>query len=189
MNYEKINSGIDSCELCGLRNSVDVNRKFGPTYGYGGNSVIICGIAPSYKRGGSKYPLSKEQENATAKVLFRVLDEVSWPIEKTYFTNLLKCSIPGNREPNSDEVDTCFKTWFMQELFMVNPFAIVGLGKYTNKYLADAGIKDTWSVFSIEHFSYINRKMELYDDWKKRWANIRDIIKDSIKEYDIDYLR
>ncbi len=182
MSLKLIDKKIESCNSCILRNSVDVNKKFGPTYGYGGNFILLCGLAPSYKRLGSKRPLSRDKENRTAKILFDVFDEIEWPVDKTYFTNLLKCSLPENRLPTNEEVDSCFNLWLIQEIILVNPFAIVSMGKFVTNYLKSKDISEYIPIYSIEHFSYINRRQDLKDIWKKKWIEIKSNIENNIKE-------
>jgi len=180
MYYKKLEEGIEKCNLCQLKKIVETNSKYGPMYGYGGDSVIICGLAPSYKRAdNSKYTLSRDHKKGTAGTLFEALDEAKWPIEKTYFTNILKCSTPENRLPNENEVDICFSTWFSQELFLVNPFAIVAMGKYVEEYL-NSVLKDSIPIFGINHFAYISRNRSKYGEWTKEWKETGCQIKNII---------
>ncbi len=181
MYYKSLEEKIEKCNLCNLKSSVEANVQYGPMYGYGGNSVIICGLAPSYRRASeSKYTLTRDHSKGTAGVLFKALDEVKWPTEKTYFTNLIKCSLPENRYPLENEIDTCFKTWFLQEFFLVNPFAIVALGRYTFDYLKNNMFVEV-PLFKINHFSYILRNQGEYGNWINVWKEIGHQIKE-VKE-------
>lgn len=182
MNLSILNQKIDSCNLCSLREGLEINKTQGPTYGWGtGNSVMVVGIAPSHTRKQCKYPLSTDDENKTAKdTLFKVLEEIKWPLEKTYFTNLVKCSLPDNREPLEEEINKCFNTFFLQELYLLNPFAIVTLGKYTNDFIV-SNVKD-FPVLTIQHFSYICRKPTYYDEWKGNWDILKKEVTRIVKE-------
>ena len=41
MYYKQLEDRIDSCRLCGLRDSVEINVKNGSTYGYGGEAEYL----------------------------------------------------------------------------------------------------------------------------------------------------
>ncbi len=170
MYYRKIENKINGCDLCNFSKE-EVNKELGATYGYGGQHVMIVGLAPSYKRNKDfKYPLSKEYDNFTAGILFKALEEISWPIDKTYFTNIIKCSTSSNnRIPDFNELDICYNTFFLQELFLINPLGIICLGNFVFEYLKSKGLQN---IFHIKHHSYISRNISKYNDWKLDWTNI-----------------
>ena len=173
MNYQFLEKKIERCAICSIKTEVEANVKYGSMYGYGGNTIMVCGIAPSYIRGSSsKYTISTDHSNYTAGILFNMFDEIKWPVKKTYFTNLVKCSLPDNRKPNNQELEACFNYWFVQELFLVNPVAIICLGNFVYEYLQ---IKE-WNIpielYKVYHFSYISRRKDVYNEWKMEWIRI-----------------
>ena len=176
MYYPVLEKKIDLCSKCEI-SSLDVNIKLGKMFGFGGSFVMICGEAPSFIRGNpSRYTLSRDHSSYSAGVLYKALDAIKWPIEKTYFTNIMKCSTPENRDPKDSEIDTCYNNWFLQELYLVNPLSIVSLGKYVTKYLLSKSL--SIPIFPIEHFSYIYRNQSKYSEWEVKWEEIRQKIRD-----------
>lgn len=166
MYYRKIEKKISECSMCSLSN-LEINKSLGHTYGYGGSKAMIVGISPSYLREKSLYPLSKDYSHQTAGILFKVLEEINWPISDTYFTNILKCSTNNNDQPHDEMLDTCFNTFFKQELFLTNPKFIIALGKLAFNYLDKHHVDN---LYYIEHHAYIRRNIsERYTNWKDKW--------------------
>ncbi len=63
----------------------------------------------------------------------KLLDEMLKAIghsrrENTYIANVVKCRPPGNRDPETDEVESC-RPYLEQQIRLVKPKLIVGLGR------------------------------------------------------------
>jgi uracil-DNA glycosylase family 4 len=181
MYYQSLETKIDYCIKC-LISGVKVNSDYGKMYGFGGGFVMIVGEAPSCTRKDpSHYSLSRDHAKSGGLMLmYKALDAIEWPVEKTYFTNILKCSTPDNRKPTQEEADSCYNQWFLQELYLVNPMAIVALGKYATDYLQSKNL--SVPVLSIEHFSYINRDQSKYKEWEFKWRDIRRMVQDEVRK-------
>jgi DNA polymerase len=70
----------------------------------------------------------------TGKVLDELFYEVSLKREDVYMTNLIKCRLPKNRKPKSDEIELCGK-YLEQEIEIVKPEFLIPLGYHATKYI------------------------------------------------------
>lgn len=72
--------------------------------------------------------------------------------DHVYVTNIVKCRPKGNRTPSVKEGETCGKIWLEEEIRLVNPKVIIGLGKVALRFFLghDAGIvraRGTWITY------------------------------------------
>ena len=58
---------------------------------------------------------------------------------EVYIANVLKCRPPGNRNPESDEVETC-SPYLIRQIELIQPKVIVALGSFAAKMLLDTKI-------------------------------------------------
>lgn len=70
----------------------------------------------------------------SGKELDKLLRAVHIDRTRLYLTNLIKCMLPKNRKPRTDEIQTCSQ-YLDEEIQLVNPSVIAGLGYYATKYL------------------------------------------------------
>lgn len=57
--------------------------------------------------------------------------------ENTYIANVVKCRPPGNRDPETDEVESC-RPYLEQQIRLVKPKLIVGLGRIAAQRLLNS---------------------------------------------------
>jgi len=69
------------------------------------------------------------------KFLHGTLKRRGIPSEETFFTNVVRCRPPDDRDPEPEEIDACWK-WTKRTLALVQPKIIVTLGKYSLGALA-----------------------------------------------------
>lgn len=174
---------IDACRACRLAKENDECGKMKGN-GYVPGRYMVIGQNPSYRRFGKKggvAPIDVEKidwlsrqtsmDNASV-ALARVLIEVGWPIEQTYFTNELKCSTPNNRHPYRDEIEMCWDLWLSREIVAVKPRVLVCLGTATYQCVSEqcGGFIQVAKVF---HHSYIaKRRPDLFKQWAEQWSYI-----------------
>ena len=78
---------------------------------------------------------------AAGKFLEELLGSINLRREQVYITNVVKCRPPGNRDPQSIEVDTCTSTYLDRQIQAINPKVIVTLGRFSmGIFLANAKI-------------------------------------------------
>lgn len=124
---------IQECSECSL-------HRYGPniqskSMGNGNcydPEIFFIGTAPSYHRWalrqnrfGESIPLRTFEYRVGAK--FRRLLKRIGLYERSYLTNLLKCSTPKNRKPKSREIENC-SVWLRNEFNRHFPKVIVPLG-------------------------------------------------------------
>jgi uracil-DNA glycosylase family 4 len=68
----------------------------------------------------------------SGKVLDELLNAAGVGRDEIYMTNLIKCSLPGNRKPKQVEIDAC-APFLEEEIAVVAPAVIVPLGYYATR--------------------------------------------------------
>jgi DNA polymerase len=78
---------------------------------------------------------------AAGKLLERLLGEIGLSRSDVYIANVLKCRPPGNRDPQTDEIEAC-KGYLRSQVELVDPQVVVTLGNFATKLLLkrDVGI-------------------------------------------------
>lgn len=177
-----LDAGIQSCTSCPLHNVI-CNFENGKMLGFGvGRDVLVVGQNPSQVRygfGGYGMDWTDAPENTSAWFLGKILKDVSWPMERTYFTNLVKCSTEDNAEPNEESLDKCVRNWFSQEYLITTPKLVVCLGNFVYDYLTFMdGDKKKFdfmknaTIKKVYHHAYIARFPDKYDEWRLQWEMI-----------------
>jgi uracil-DNA glycosylase family 4 len=67
-------------------------------------------------------------------VLNEMLSRIEIKRKEIYMTNLVKCLLPKNRKPKSDEIETCAR-FLEREIAAVKPGILVPLGYYATRYI------------------------------------------------------
>ena len=70
----------------------------------------------------------------TGKVFDELFSEISLSRSEVYMSNLIKCRLPKNRKPKSDEIELCGK-YLEQEIEIVKPEFLIPLGYHATKYI------------------------------------------------------
>lgn len=92
--------------------------------------LMLIGEAPGYNEDQQGEPFV----GAAGQLLTRLLGEIGLTREDIYIANVIKCRPPGNRDPQSDEVDSC-KGWLRSQLELIDPAVVVTLGNFASKLL------------------------------------------------------
>lgn len=92
--------------------------------------VLFIGEAP-----GKNEDLKGEPfVGAAGKLLDELLGAASLTRQDVYIANILKCRPPGNRDPQSGEIETC--TPFLREqVRIIDPEVIVTLGNFATRFI------------------------------------------------------
>ena len=104
--------------------------------------------------------------------LGKVLKTIKWPTEETYVTNLIKCSLLDNRKPTEQDLNTCFKLYFLQELMYIMPRVIICLGDIVYSTLNEKLESKYFPMEKVFHHSYIHRNQDKFSEWKGQWEKI-----------------
>ena len=154
--FNTLNSKIRACEKCILSNT-----RQHALVGEGDINARIMFIALS--------PGTKEDVENTmfigpsGKVLNRLFQAAGIERESVFMTNLVKCTLPKNRKPKSNEIESC-SSFVNEEIEIIQPQIIVPLGYYATrslliKYHADPSTEEM-------SFKNINGKLLVLDGLK-----------------------
>jgi DNA polymerase len=128
--YEKIkklNNRIKECNRCRLS-----SERIHVVCGEGNVNARLFFIAQA--PGEMEDKAGKMFIGPTGKVLDELFYEVSLKREEVYMTNLIKCRLPKNRKPKSDEIEICGE-YLEQEIESVKPEFLIPLGYHATKYI------------------------------------------------------
>jgi DNA polymerase len=70
----------------------------------------------------------------SGKVLDELLKTIRIDRKEIYMTNLIKCRLPKNRKPKSDEIAACSR-YLDREIELIDPGILAPLGYYATRYL------------------------------------------------------
>lgn len=117
-------AGCTKCRLAGGRTQV--------VFGVGNASadLMFIGEAPGFHEDRQGAPFV----GAAGQLLDRMLGEIDLAREDVYIANILKCRPPGNRDPLSDEIESC-TPWLIEQISLVQPRLVVTLGNFATKFL------------------------------------------------------
>ncbi|MBZ0156652.1 MAG: uracil-DNA glycosylase [Alphaproteobacteria bacterium] len=80
------------------------------------------------------------------ELLTRLIEKMEFRREEVYIANIVKCRPPQNRDPQEDEMSSCFP-FLERQIEIISPRVIVSLGKISSYTLL--GIEGPLSKFSI----------------------------------------
>lgn len=87
--------------------------------------------------------------------------------KQTWYTNLIKCSVDGNRKPLINEIKNC-NFWLKTELRLLKPKVIFALGEFTYATLQKFNIK----AIRLYHPAYFIRKGLNWKDYLRHVEKI-----------------
>jgi len=116
---------LGNCTRCSLsegRNSI--------VFGDGDPSarVMFVGEAPGFHEDMQGLPFV----GSAGKLLSRSLEEIGLDRSSVYITNIVKCRPPNNRDPLTDEVETC-RQFLSKQIRIIKPKLICTLGNHATR--------------------------------------------------------
>jgi uracil-DNA glycosylase family 4 len=106
------------CRLSGKRTHI----VFGE--GSPGAKLMFIGEAPGREEDLQARPFVGE----AGKLLTRLIEKMGLRREDVYIANIVKCRPPMNRDPESDEIETC-RGFVERQIEIINPDVIMSLGR------------------------------------------------------------
>jgi uracil-DNA glycosylase family 4 len=162
-----------NCQEC---NKCNLNSPKGLPWGAAPAKVMFIGLNPAQTIKGDRLCF----QSRSFKVLFRILAELGLNSENYYYTNLVKCATPENRNPKKHEIANC-DTFLQAEIDAVQPVKIIALGRFVASTLGlpkeDRKIiyrPNPIEVFCVYHPSFVTRFPANYEKFK---TNLRGILK------------
>ncbi len=122
---DELNSQIRTCEKC----SLSITRK-NALVGEGNIDARIMFVALSP---GAKEDIQNRMfVGPSGQVFNRLLDKADINRESVFMTNLVKCILPKNRKPKTNEIESCSR-FLEEEISIIQPEVIVPLGYYATR--------------------------------------------------------
>ena len=109
------------CTRCNLHHS---RKNAVPGVGNPRSDVLFIGEGPGFHENEQGLPFV----GAAGTFLDELLGVAGLTREGVFITNVVKCRPPGNRDPQSEELDAC-KTYLERQIAVINPDVIVTLGR------------------------------------------------------------
>lgn len=124
------------CQKCPLSKT---RKNAVPGEGNPNTQVMFIGEAPGYWEDIKGRPFVGD----AGKFLDSLLSEIGFYRENVFICNVLKCRPPGNREPQSIEVQAC-TPYLDRQIKAIQPKIIVTLGNHSTAYVfSKAGLAFT----------------------------------------------
>ena len=144
LNQHKIR-GCTRCRLAKSRNKVV------PGDGHREAELVLVGEAP----GANEDTQGKPFVGVSGKLLNAMLRQIRLKRHEVFVTNILKCRPPDNRDPYTDEIETC-TPWLHAQLWLLKPRVIVTLGRFAGNHLT--GTTDSMGSLRQRDWTYRNDK-------------------------------
>jgi len=145
--FEILNSQINECTRCRLS-----SERIHAVCGEGNLNARFFFIAQA--PGEMEDKAGKMFVGPTGKVMDELFSEISLKRGEVYMTNLVKCRLPKNRKPKSDEIELCSK-YLAREIEIVKPEFLIPLGYHATKYILSRFCNENSSPFD-----YIGKLMD-----------------------------
>ena len=124
---ESIHADLGDCRRCKLargRNCIvfgDGNPKA---------KLMFIGEGPGVEEDRQGQPFV----GAAGQLLTRIIEAIKLSRNQVYICNVIKCRPPGNRNPESDEIKTCFP-FLERQITAIQPDFIIALGTFAAQTL------------------------------------------------------
>jgi len=155
-SLDVLNYQIRACERCGL----SATRKHALT-GEGNIDarIMFVALSPGVKEDAQ----NRMFVGPSGQVFNKLLYKAGIDRKLVFMTNLVKCTLPKNRKPKTDEIHAC--SYFLhEEISVIQPEVIVTLGSYaTNEILKKYNVDSQSAGMG---FTNINGKLLSLDEIK-----------------------
>ena len=124
---ETIHTDLGDCRRCKL--ALGRNRiVFGD--GNAKAKLVFIGEGPGAEEDRQGQPFV----GAAGQLLTRIIEAIKLSRSQVYICNIIKCRPPGNRNPESDEIKTCFP-FLERQIAAIQPDFIIALGTFAAQTL------------------------------------------------------
>ncbi|MFP4457827.1 MAG: uracil-DNA glycosylase family protein [Clostridia bacterium] len=135
MNWNELNKVIQNCHKCNLSQA-----RTHVVIGQGNKKadLLIVGEGP-----GKNEDLQGEPFVGKAgQLLDKILEAVQLSRSEVYITNIVKCRPPDNRDPKTEEKESCLP-YLRAQFLLIRPKIILCLGRIAAQTLIDPSFKIT----------------------------------------------
>lgn len=141
---KKIKDEVLKCKKCPLYKT----RTY-PVIGQGNHQakIVFIGEAPGVSEDKTGQPFCGQ----AGKILDELLESAGIKREEVYICNILKCRPPGNRNPQSQEIEAC-TPYLERQIEIIRPEVICSLGNFSTDFVFKKyGLKDQLQGISRIH--------------------------------------
>jgi len=173
-NLQEIRSELGNCQRCKLART---RRTL--VFGEGNSkaSLMLIGEGPGYDEDVQGKPFV----GRAGQLLTKILQAIAIQRDEVYITNIIKCRPPQNRNPEPDEIESCYP-FLLKQIQAIQPRIICALGTFASQTLLETDEKITSlrgraytfsgiQIFPTYHPAYLLRnpekKREVWEDMKK----------------------
>lgn len=129
----QIASEVSACTKCALHES---RKKAVPGDGPASAEIMFIGEGPGFHENEQGHPFV----GASGKFLDQLLAQAGVTRGDVFIANVVKCRPPGNRDPQTDELEACDE-FLEAQIRAINPSIIVTLGRFSmSKFIPDVKI-------------------------------------------------
>lgn len=143
--FEKLYQQIDNCKRCPL-GFLEINKPPRLRCKHGNIPILVVSQNPSTHR-----DPNCPWVYGGLDILFHYIS-IQKLAQAVWITNLVKCSTPRNRGLRKTEIKAC-ENWLTEEIKIIQPQKILGLGKDACKWFNDNG----YNYIEFQHPNYIVR--------------------------------
>jgi uracil-DNA glycosylase family 4 len=129
-NSELLNVVAAEVVICIKCDLWKTRKKAVPGIGNTETKVLLIGEAP----GGSEDIKGEPFVGSAGKFLDELLIEAGLSRKDVFITNIVKCRPPENRDPSTEETETC-TPYLNRQISIIEPRLIVTLGKHSTDYV------------------------------------------------------
>jgi DNA polymerase len=172
-SLEEVKAELGDCQRCGLAGG---RHKIVFGSGHPRAKLVFVGEGPGFEEDQQGLPFV----GPAGRLLTRIIEAINLSRDHVYICNVIKCRPPGNRNPDSNEINTCFP-FLKRQIAAIQPDFIVALGTFAaqtllgtttpisrlrNRFHDYNGIK----VLPTYHPAYLlrnpDKKREVWEDMK-----------------------
>lgn len=121
VTLQQLEQNLQDCQRCKLHRG-----RTHVVFGTGNPQAILMfiGEGPGYHEDQQGVPFVGD----AGELLTKIIHAINLTRDDVYITNIVKCRPPHNRDPEPDEIATCFP-FLQQQIAMIRPKIICTLGK------------------------------------------------------------
>ena len=134
-SLEKLSNHIGDCRRCKLYKG-RTNLVFGE--GLSSARLVFVGEGPGKEEDMTGRPFVGE----AGRLLTKIIEAMGLTRAKVYICNIVKCRPPGNRDPESDEIEACIP-FLEQQIRIIKPEVICILGRIAGQSLLGSDFRIT----------------------------------------------
>ena len=126
-DWDELRACVAGCTRCELSQS-----RTNTVFGVGNTQAdwMIIGEAP----GAEEDRQGKPFVGAAGQLLTRIIEAINLTRGQVYICNIIKCRPPGNRNPETDEIESCFP-FLERQIDAIRPDFICALGTFAAQTL------------------------------------------------------